>query len=105
MSECPSDKDKHIDPLCCAAGMCAIEEEEMDRAKLDVDGNCGFALLGENLQEGEAEFEEIATKEPVGTIEWTRQAKLAINRAFTRLKARIDCPISYYIGDSHPDHC
>lgn len=74
-----------------------------DRAELGVDGNCGFALLGANIQEGEAEFEEFAGD--VRTSEGTRQAKLAINRAFRRLKARIGRPISYYIGPSHPDHC
>lgn len=32
----------------------------MERAVIGVDGNCGFALLGENLQEGEVEFQMIA---------------------------------------------
>lgn len=76
---------------------------DMERAQLGVDGNCGFALLGENLQEGEAEFEQFIGD--VRTSEGTRQAKLAINRAFRRLKARIGRPISYYLGPSHPDHC
>lgn len=74
-----------------------------ERAELGVDGNCGFALLGANLQEGEAEFEEFTGD--VRTSEGAAQAKRAINRAYQRLKARIDRPISYYIGESHPDHC
>ena len=73
------------------------------RAQLGIDGNCGFALLGENLQEGEAEFEEF-TGDPK-TSEGARQAKFAINRAYQRLKARISRPISYFISESHPDFC
>lgn len=74
-----------------------------ERAELGVDGNCGFALVGPNLQEGEAEFEEFA--EDVKTSEGARQAKLAINRAYQRLKTRLNRPISYFLGDSHPDFC
>lgn len=77
----------------------------IERAELGIDGNCGFALLGENLQEGEAEFEEIKTDAPLWSMEGRLASKRAINRAFTRLKARIGRPISYYIGPSHPDHC
>lgn len=77
----------------------------IDRAELGIDGNCGFALLGENLQEGEAEFEEIQGSDPDWSKEGARQAKIAISRAFARLRARIGRPISYYLGPSHPDHC
>jgi hypothetical protein len=75
----------------------------MERAELGVDGNCGFALVGENIQEGEAEFEEFVGD--VKTSQGAQQAKLAINRAYQRLKARLDRPISYYLGESHPDFC
>jgi len=75
----------------------------MQRAHLGVDGNCGFALVGADLQVGEAEFEEFVGD--VRTSEGARQAKLAINRAYQRLKARLPHPISYYIGESHPDFC
>lgn len=74
-----------------------------ERAELGVDGNCGFALVGPNIQEGEAEFEVFAGD--VKTSEGSRQAKLAINRAYQRLKARLGRPISYFIGESHPDFC
>lgn len=77
----------------------------IERAELGIDGNCGFALLGRDLQEGEAEFEEIRGSNPDWSAEGIRQAKLAINRAHQRLKARIGRPISYYIGPSHPDYC
>lgn len=75
----------------------------MERAKLGVDGNHCFAMVGPNLQEGEAEFEEFAGD--VRTSEGARQARLAIFRAYQRLKARLGRPISYFIGESHPDYC
>ena len=34
----------------------------MERAILSVDGNCGYALLGEDLQVGEAEFVEVSPR-------------------------------------------
>lgn len=77
----------------------------MRRAELGVDGNAGFALLGEDLQSGEAEFETIKTDAAKYSSEWEQAAKRAINLAFQRLKARIDEPISYYLGTSHPDFC
>ena len=74
-----------------------------DRAELGVDGNCGFALLGEDIQSGEVEFEEILTSEPRWTSEWARQARKAINRAHARLKIRLaPRQFSYYLGDSYP---
>src|ERR1017187_4496114 len=84
----------------------------MERAELGVDGNAGFALLGENIQDGEAEFVEIdlpieASKDPdrYHKSEWVREAKIAINRAHRALKARLpDRKFSYYLGNSHPDH-
>ena len=76
----------------------------MERAELGVDGNCGFALLGENLQEGEAEFEEVKPTELNPDPSSAGAKKQAINRAFMRLKARIGRPISYYLGESRPDY-
>lgn len=73
-----------------------------ERAELGIDGNCGFALVGRDIQEGEAEFEPFGGD--VKTSEGARQAKLAINIAYRRLKARIGRPISYFIGESHPDY-
>ena len=84
----------------------------MVRAELGIDGNCGFALLGENLQEGEAEFVEIAlpaeaSKDPgrYHHSEWVKAAKRAATTAYRQLKARLpDREFSYYLGPSHPDH-
>lgn len=90
------------DRICDA---CKEVTPQLERVELGVDGNAGFALLGGDLQMGEAEFETIATTEPLWSSEGIRQTKLAINRAFTRLKGRIGKPLSYYIGPSHPDHC
>lgn len=77
----------------------------IERAELGMDGNCGFALLGENLQEGEAEFDEVrgTSLHPDPTSDGAKRQ--AINRAYTRLKARLGRPISYFIGPSHPDYC
>lgn len=85
----------------------------IERAELGVDGNCGFALLGENLQEGEAEFEEIAlplsdSQDPkrYHSAEWCSAAKRATTKAYRALKARLpNREFSYYLGESHPDHC
>lgn len=74
-----------------------------ERAELGVDGDHGFALVGPNIMEGEVEFEKFAGN--VKTSEGTRQAKLAINRAYQRLKSRLGRPVSYFIGESHPDFC
>ena len=77
----------------------------IERAELGMDGNCGFALLGENLQEGEAEFEEVRGTELHPDPTSAGAKRQAINRAYTRLKTRLGRPISYFIGPSHPDYC
>jgi len=74
-----------------------------NRAELGVDGNCGFALLGENIQEGEAEFVEVVKlkDEPLHIAE-----SRAATKAFNRLKERLGRPdLSYFIGSSHPRYC
>lgn len=84
----------------------------MDRAELGVDGNAGFALLGEDLQIGEAEFVPIympleLCKDPnrYNKSEWVNAAKRASTAAYRALKARLpDRQFSYYLGISHPDH-
>ncbi len=66
------------------------------RAQLGIDGNCGFALLGEDLQSGEAEFVEI---EGDRMDDQLRACSFALNK----LRERIDAPaMSYYFGSSHP---
>lgn len=113
LDKCPCDFDKYIDPLCCAAGMCTREDTDMKRAELGIDGNCGFALLGDDLQSGEAEFVEIALPVEVSAdpnryhkTEWVIAAKIAATAAYKKLKSRLPGDeFSYYLGPSHPDHC
>ena len=69
------------------------------RAELGIDGNCGYALLGPDLQQGEAEFWEI--KQP-NTNETLAQC-FACRIALQRLRDRLNLPqLSYYFGTSHP---
>lgn len=80
------------------------------RAELGIDGNCGFALLGRNIQEGEAEFVEIPNIALMGypyhDVDGTKLlcAKLcACKEALHRLRKRLNLPnMSYYFGESHP---
>ena len=53
---------------------------------LTIDGNCACALLGKNLQEGEAEFVEIG-KEP-SDAGYNTAVRKATVRALRRLTAR-----------------
>ena len=89
--------------------------EEYGMVQLGIDGNCGFALLGPNLQEGESEFVEIPVVEPDNsthheryTREHTQQMELgaklwACKEAFRRLQKRLVLPrMGYYFGNSHP---
>ena len=76
------------------AAFITVDNIEYDRAELGVDGDHAFALLGPNIQEGEAEF-----------IPCNRDNyALAAKEAFATLRARLVMPeLSYYIGPSHPD--
>lgn len=83
----------------------------MERATLGVDGNAGFALIGPNIQEGEAEFVEIdlpieASRDPnrYHHTEWCNAACRAATKAYRNLEARLGRQITYYIGPSHPRH-
>ncbi len=79
------------------------------RAELGIDGNCGYALLGVSIQEGEAEFVEIPFAKPDADSSFMRPkgaeaAKLwACKEALRNLRARLNMPnMSYYFGKSHP---
>ena len=73
---------------------------EYGRAELGVDGNAGFALIGPDLQEGEAEFVTVENTDK-GRAEAERWAATA---AYRKLQKRLRRNFSYYIGTSHPDH-
>jgi hypothetical protein len=72
-----------------------------ERAELGVDGNCGFALLGEDIQSGKAEFVEVKQR-PDEHIDDARSR--AATQALRKLEARLCRKLSYYIGPSHPRH-
>jgi hypothetical protein len=82
------------------------------RAGLGIDGNCGFALLGVNIQEGEAEFveiEDVPLKSPDDSIfidyNYRRQTAeiRAAKNALEKLRERLNMPeLSYFCFPSHP---
>ena len=75
----------------------------IERAEIGVDGNCGFALLGEDLQQGEAEFVLIDTAAQKYSSEWEDAACRAATKALSNLHKRLpDKHFSYYLGPSHP---
>jgi hypothetical protein len=91
--------------------------EQYGRAELGIDGNCGFALIGPNLQEGEAEFVEIKKvnrdmipnshhERYTGEVEaqFELGAKLsACQEAMAKLRERLNAPkLSFFFGHSHP---
>lgn len=62
---------------------------ELPRATLCVDGDCGSALYGANIQEGECEFVKIEPRQD----EPLHEAQIrACWEAFRRLKDRIGIP-------------
>ena len=73
------------------------------RAVLGVDGNAGFALIGLNLQEGEAEFISIEDAPDWAETKFQREG-WAATKAFRKLRDRLNRKFSYYIGPSHPRH-
>jgi hypothetical protein len=82
----------------------------MERVELGVDGNAGFALLGQDLQVGEAEFVEIALpieasrdRNRYHHSEWCAAAERAATAAYRKLQVRLaPREFSYYLGQSHP---
>ena len=74
-----------------------------ERATLGIDGNAGFALLGENLQAGEAEFVVVPPED--GKRSQSERECWAATKAFRNLEARLGRKLPYYIGPSHPRHC
>lgn len=70
---------------------------ENRRIELGIDGNCGYALLGEDIQCGECEFVEI-----IDTGDQVNDQLLACKRALNKLRSRLSVDTSYYFGASHP---
>jgi len=68
--------------------------KDWGRAQVGLDGSHGFALLGENLQEGEAEFSPIEGW-PNATY---RQERAAWGRALKALEERLGSgPLRYEV--------
>jgi hypothetical protein len=73
-----------------------VNEVEMEMAQLGIDGNCGFALWGIDLQNGEAEFVEI-------TGDTLDDKTKACTLALQALRKRLNKPgLGYYFRESHP---
>ena len=71
------------------------------RIEIGLDGNCGFALLGDDIQVGECEFVEIEL-ESSGIPELDRELRAA-KCALQRLRRRLGKPVHpWYFGTSHP---
>lgn len=94
-------------------------DKMLQRVELGVDGNNGFALLGVNLQEGEAEFVEIPKVDPAQLPRTRHEAFTGENQqrlelantlwacreANSKLRSRLGCPELahlFYFGPSHP---
>jgi hypothetical protein len=72
-----------------------IEGIEYNRAEVGIDGNCGYALLGPNIQAGEAEFVEIKHHEDPAI----NPERHAWGHALHKLRKRLELPnLSYFIG-------
>ena len=69
-------------------------EYTYDRAEVGIDGNCGYALLGPNIQEGECEFVEILynRSESLGESE-----RAAWGQALVNLRERLRGFVPYFI--------
>jgi len=71
----------------------------MERAILGVDGDHAFALLGENIQEGECEFVKIKYEFGPGMYHSYYDEKNTAYEAYRRLKERLkDRVFSYALG-------
>ena len=60
----------------------------MESAELGVVGNAAYALLGPNLQAGEAEWVPIKSEAFRGTPEWRIEAIVSVFKAYHQLCAR-----------------
>lgn len=70
---------------------------ENRRIELGIDGNCGFALLGDDIHCGECEFVEI-----IDTGDQVNDQLLACKQALKKLRSRLSVDTLYYFGTSHP---
>lgn len=83
--------------------MSGKETDIMERAVIGIDGNAGYALLGENLQEGEAEF--VVVPAPDGTRNKSERERCAATQALRALETRLGRRLGYALDPSHPMFC
>ena len=83
---------KDTETCMCVKGMDAYHIYE--RAEVGIDGNCGYALLGANIQEGECEFVEIrySSRESPDVSE-----RRAWGEALSNLRKRLGAFIPYFV--------
>lgn len=77
----------------------------MERAELGVDGDHAFALLGDDIQSGEAVFVKVENGDTWRTKDRAAAERRAATKALNLLREKLGRPLSYHIGGSHPDHC
>ena len=71
------------------------ERTKMPEVIISMDGNFGCALLGENLQEGDAEFVCVDDAPPCWTHPYDKE-RWAMAQAFRRLCSRHGKQFGYY---------
>lgn len=74
-----------------------------ERAIIGIDGNTGFALLGEDLQVGEAEFVVVPPED--GERNLSQRESWAATQAFRALEKRLGRKLLYALHTSHPRYC
>lgn len=68
-----------------------------ERARLGVDGNSGYALLGANIQEGECEFVSVPIEHAT-----QRALQYAAKKALKKLRDRLGVPhLHWYAEDDY----
>lgn len=75
----------------------ADKQKTYGTVHLSIDGNCGCALVGENLMEGEAEFVCIDDAPEIYT-ELRDKEKWSMTQAHKRLCDRLGVQLGFYTG-------
>jgi hypothetical protein len=69
------------------------------RAILKIDGSHACALLGDNIQDGEAEFVEIIYPNGKNSSDSYKHERASAFRALHRLRDRLGINITYALGE------
>ena len=102
MSDSISDRERQMFHLECDQLVDAKSvlgyPSELPRALLSIDGSHACALLGENLQDGEAEFVEIVYPDGKNASNSYLHERAAAFKALHNLRARLGLEITYALG-------